>query len=126
MPFYTSILNDGVDSSIIIGDNCRLNGVYIHAKSKIVIGNNCLFASGVQIIDSNGHETYSSDRTIGSDTPKEIKIGNNVWFCTNSIVLKGTIIGDNCVVTANSVAKGEYPADSIICGNPAVATKLYK
>lgn len=113
MPFPTALLCDGNGSRITIGDNCRLNGVYVHAQKSITIGNNCVVASGVNIIDSNGHETNSLDRTNGRDLPKEIVIGNNVWIGLNSIILKGSIIGDNTVIAAGSVVKGVVPANSI-------------
>lgn len=113
MPFPTALLCDGNGSQIIIGDNCRLNGVYIHAQKKITIGNNCVMASGVNIIDSNGHETISLDRTKGRDLPKEIVIGNNVWIGLNVIVLKGSIIGDNTIIAAGSVVKGVVSSNSI-------------
>ncbi len=32
MPFYTTLLTDGENSKIIIGDNCRINGAYIHQR----------------------------------------------------------------------------------------------
>ena len=76
MPFYTSLLSDGERSKIVVGDNCRINGAYIHAKKGITMGNNCVIATGVNIIDSNGHQLKSFDRTIGRDEPKEIIIGN--------------------------------------------------
>ena len=113
MPFPTALLCDGNGSQIIIGDNCRLNGVYVHAQKKITIGNNCVMASGVNIIDSNGHETISLDRTKERDFPKEIVIGNNVWIGLNVIVLKGSIIGDNTIIAAGSVVKGVVPSNSI-------------
>lgn len=123
MPFYTTILNDGDNSSVEIGDNCRLNSVYIHAKSKIIIGNNCVMASGINIVDTNGHEVYSSDRTKGKDEAKAISIGNNVWIGVNAIILKGTQIGDNSIVAAGSVVKGVFPSNSLISGNPATIVK---
>lgn len=113
MPFPSALLCDGYGSCITIGDNCRLNGVYIHAQKKIQIGDNCVMASGVNIIDSNGHETKSINRTKGRDIPSEIIIGNNVWIGLNSIVLKGSIIGNNAIISAGSVVKGRVPANSI-------------
>lgn len=123
MPFYTSILNDGLKSVVSIGDNCRINGAYIHAKKQVLIGNDCVFASGIHILDSNGHVTSSNNRTVGTDVPQSISIGNNVWICTNSIILKGSTIGDNCVIAANSVVKGFFPPNSLIEGNPAKIVK---
>ena len=114
MPFYTTLMSDGEVSRIKIGDNCRINGAYIHAKSNITIGNNCVIASGVNIIDSNGHQVKSYDRTSGRDIPSEIYIGNNVWIGLNAIILKGTHIGDNSIVAAGTVVKGTYHANSII------------
>ena len=71
-------------------------------------------------MDSNGHEVYSENRTQGRDIPKEIHIGNNVWIGLNSIILKGTHIGDNSIVAAGSVVKGVFPCNVIVQGNPAV------
>ncbi|SNU03309.1 Acetyltransferase (isoleucine patch superfamily) [Prevotellaceae bacterium MN60] len=113
MPFYTSFLADGVGSKISVGDNCRVNGAYIHAEKSISIGNNCVIASGVNIVDSNGHVVNSSNRTSGRDVPHEIVIGNNVWICMNATILKGSVIGDNSIISAGSVIQGVIPPNSI-------------
>lgn len=120
MPFSTTILLDKINASCYIGNNCRINGAYIHAKKQISIGNNTVIASGVNILDSNGHQVLSYNRTQGTDEPREIKIGNNVWIGLNSTILKGTIIGDNTIVAAGSVVKGEIPKNVIIQGNPGI------
>ena len=120
MPFGTTLLVDRSEGEILIGDNCRLNGTYVHAKKSIKIGKNCVIAAGTNIIDLNGHELISSNRTKGEDMPKEIIIEDNVWICVNSVILKGTVIGRNSVVAANSVVKGVFPPNSLIQGNPAV------
>lgn len=114
MPFYTTLFTDEKDALIEIGDNCRINGAYIHAQKRIQIGNNCVIASNVNIIDSNGHETNSDNRTKGSDQAEDIIIGNNVWVGINAVILKGTTIGNNCIVAAGSVVKGNYPDNCII------------
>ncbi|MCR4619463.1 MAG: acyltransferase [Paludibacteraceae bacterium] len=123
MPFYSKILIDGSAGLVQIGDNTRVNGAYIHARNCIKIGNKCVIATGTHIIDSNGHLTQSLNRTEERDEPKEIVIGDNVWIGLNVIILKGTHIGDNCVVSAGSIVKGSYPRNSLISGNPAVVTK---
>lgn len=120
MPYPATLLADGLQSQIIIGDNCRINGAYVHAQRMIEIGSNCVIAAGVNIIDSNGHQVHSANRTIGRDKPEPIRLGNNVWIGVNTVILKNTTIGDNCVVSAGSVVKGIFPANSIIQGNPAM------
>lgn len=120
MPFHCTLLTDKSNASIQIGENSRLNGVYIHAQKSISIGKNCVIAAGVNILDSNGHILHSKDRTIGRDNPKEILIGDNVWIGLNSIILKGTVIGNNSVISAGSVVKGYFPDNKLIGGNPAI------
>jgi maltose O-acetyltransferase len=82
-----------------------------------------VIASGVNILDSNGHEVISKNRTVGRDTPKEIVIGENVWIGLNSIILKGTTIGNNSIIAAGSVVKGNIPENVIVQGNPARVIK---
>lgn len=48
-----------------------------------------------------------------------VKIGNNIYFGTNVIVLKGVTIGDNCVIAAGSVVNKSIPANSVAAGVPA-------
>jgi acetyltransferase-like isoleucine patch superfamily enzyme len=123
MPFPTNLLIDVKNATIQIGNNTRINGAYIHAQKSICIGENCVIASGVNIIDSNGHNLYSTNRTIGRDTPKDIKIGNNVWIGLNAVILKNTNIGNNSVISAGSVVKGDFPPNSLIVGNPGILVK---
>jgi acetyltransferase-like isoleucine patch superfamily enzyme len=123
MPFPTTLLVDVKNARIVIGDNCRMNGAYVHAQKGITIGKNCVIAAGVNIMDSNGHELYSNDRTKGRDTAKEIAIGDNVWIGLNAIILKDTCIGNNSVIAAGSVVKGNFPENSLIQGNPAILMK---
>jgi len=120
MPFNSTLLIDKENALIEIGRNVHINGAYIHCQRHISIGNYCVIAAGVNILDSNGHIVLSRNRTIGRDDPSAIIIGNNVWIGLNSIILKGTIIGDNSIVGAGSVVKGNFPENSIIKGNPAV------
>lgn len=123
MPFPTTLLTDVKGAVIKIGNNSRINGVYIHAQKEISIGENCVIASGVNIIDTNGHILNSLDRTVGRDTPSEIIIGDNVWIGLNAVILKGVKIGNNSVVSAGSVVKGSFPDNSLIMGNPAQLIK---
>lgn len=43
-----------------------------------------------------------------------VEIGNNVWIGANTVILRETKIGDNCVVGAGCVLKGDYPAGTVI------------
>lgn len=124
MPYPTGILVDGECGNVSIGARSRLNGVYVHAKESIVIGEGCVIASGVNILDSNGHELLSMNRVVDCDIPQPVKIGRNVWIGVNAVILKGSSLGDNCVVGANSVVRGCFEKNSLIIGNPARLVKL--
>lgn len=119
----TRISARGKDSQVIIGNGAKISGANIYARKSVIIGDYAEIGSGVIITDFNGHKTYSYNRTIGEDTPQSINIGNNVWIGFNSIILKGTTIGDNSIVAANSVVKGEFPPFSLIMGNPGKVVK---
>lgn len=54
---------------------------------------------------------------------KEIRIGKNCFLGCNSIVLKGTVLGDGCVVGAGAVVSGKFEENCVIAGNPARVIK---
>lgn len=46
------------------------------------------------------------------------------WIGAKVSILDGAIIGDNCIVVAGAVVKGEFPANSTIGGVPAKILKM--
>lgn len=50
---------------------------------------------------------------------RDIVVGDNVFIGMNSIILPGTTIGNNVIVGAGSVVRGNIPENSIVAGNPA-------
>lgn len=108
---------------IILMDNAKLNlgSGYISRNCKIrcfqeiSIGNNCAISENFNIWDSDAHRFEGKENHM----TKPVKIGNHVWIGTNVTVLKGTKIGDGCVVAAGSVVSGTFPEKSLIGGVPA-------
>jgi len=49
----------------------------------------------------------------------EIKVGSNVFIGRGVIILPGTHIGDNTVIGAGAVVKGQLEANSVYAGVPA-------
>lgn len=102
-------------AEIKIGENTALNhGCIFNAHKKIEIGYDVQFGPNVLIYDHD-HDFRKRNglRNLIYKTDG-IKIGNNVWIGANVIILKGTKIGDNCVVAAGSVLKGKYSSNKII------------
>ena len=106
------------NGTFIAGDNVIV-GVrsYIVCHDRIEFGNNVSIAQDVKIYDHDHDiKTGSPDKTFWKNNflSSPIKIGNNVWIGAGTIILRGTVIGDNSVVGAGAVLKGIYPSDSII------------
>lgn len=107
------------DAVISIGDNVFLNGTRFGAAASICIGRDCILAD-VQIMDTDFH-SVRSDRH-DPDAPVRVApvvIEENVWIAAHSGVLPGTVIGRNSVIGFGAVCVGQYPADSVLAGNPA-------
>lgn len=49
----------------------------------------------------------------------DVIIGNDVWLCTNAVILSGVTIGDGAIVAAGSVVTKDVEPYSIVAGNPA-------
>ena len=100
---------------IKIGQNTSLNhGCIFTAHEKITIGQNVQFGPNVLIYDHD-HDFRQHDglKNLKYKTAP-IVIGDNVWIGSNVIILRGTYIGNNCVIGAGSVIKGTYEDGSII------------
>lgn len=105
---------------IEIGENTTIGyHTFIFASSKIVVGNNCLIAPFVYVVDSN-HQ-IARDQLINSQ-PNEseaIVIGDDVWIASNVTILKGVCIEDGAVIAANSVVNKNVGSYEIWAGTPA-------
>lgn len=86
----------------------------------IEIGDNCCL-SVVSILahDYSWYTLLESCGDILPDSGGRVKIGNNCFVGFNALILKGTTIGDNCIIGARSVVKGNIPANTVWAGVPA-------
>ena len=44
-------------------------------------------------------------------------IGEKTWIGTGAIILRGSSIGENCIIAAGTVVKGNIPNNSIAKNN---------
>lgn len=98
------------------------NNLFLCSRKLIKIGDKTLIGRDVVIMDHNGHGIKINERNLPG-TARGIEIKNNVWLGSNVVILPGTTIGENTIVGANSVVKGEIPANVIVQGNPAKIIK---
>ena len=97
-----------------IGPYTALDG----GKCGLTIGKNCSISSGVNIV---GHDSVKWALSGGSHVYEysPIKIGDNCYIGTNTVITKGIQIGNRCLIGANSVVTKSFPDNSIIFGIPA-------
>ena len=109
------------NGTIEIGDNVGITGGTIHG-SDVKIGNNVMIGANTKIMDHDFHSLdYIERRTDAREHAKSkpVRIGDDVFIGCNSIILKGTHIGNRCIVGAGSVVSGVFEDDCLIAGNPA-------
>jgi acetyltransferase-like isoleucine patch superfamily enzyme len=109
-------------SRINIGNSCTLNGTSIRSVSHISIGNDCVFAPDVKIVDHD-HPLSSTERHSTNYIAEPITIEDNVWVGFNVIILKGIRIGKNSIIGAGSVVVKDIPENCIAAGIPAKVIK---
>jgi len=119
---------------ISFGNNISLSdSVHISAVQHIEIGNDTLIGSRVYIGD-HSHGNYANRAACAAESQHApiarpladiaaIQIGERCWIGDGVVILAGAVIGDNCVVGANSVVKGVFASNVVIAGAPAKAIK---
>jgi len=145
---YENAKIEAYDSGkITVGECAVLGDCRICSRYGVKIGKRFLSSWNVFIQDYDSHPTeaerrrqqvqnmvagfrprFGSAPASGTQLPGSwdfpglaVVIGDDVWVGANSTILKGAEIGNGCIVAAGSVVlKGEYPAGSVIAGNPAV------
>lgn len=111
LPRYiaTTALFDGNDYSIIhLGDGCVISSEVQFLTHDYSI------ARGLQSIGKNNANPNRDELFL-----KPIYVGKNSFVGARSTLLPGTHIGNNVIVGACSVVKGNVPDNTIVMGNPA-------
>lgn len=130
----TIIVTRTPEAEIVIGDNVGISGAVIYARKGIYIGENTCIGGNSKILDNDFHPINAEERLKllndihGGDASelipsKEIRIGSNCFMGCNSIILKGTVLGNGCVVGAGAVVSGLFEDNCVIAGNPAKVIK---
>jgi acetyltransferase-like isoleucine patch superfamily enzyme len=107
-------------SELKVGDRVFVNhGATVIANCYIEIGDDTLIGEFTALYDTNHHPVDSAH----PQKYEPIIVGSNVWLGRGVIVLPGSKIGNNSVVAAGSVVRGNIPADVLVAGNPAHPVK---
>ena len=101
--FSRNIYIEAKGGTIVFGNNIRTN-VNCHISSElstIYIGENCVFGWNCTVKNCDGHFILeNNDKKINNI---DVNIGDHCWICSNSSILKGGYLGDNCVLAYGSI-----------------------
>jgi acetyltransferase-like isoleucine patch superfamily enzyme len=110
-------------AKVLMGNGSGMTGGSIIARSKTIsIGERCMLAPNVTILDSNFHILWPPERrhdTWETDIDQDVTLERNVWVGMGVTILKGVTIGENSVITAGSVVVSSIPKNCLAGGNPA-------
>lgn len=111
--FHVLIEGNG---KITIGRHTFFNNYCsLNCMNRITIGDNCVIGENVKLYD-HSHVYHSKNVPIADQgfSTKEVCIGDNCWIGSNVTILKGTKIGNHCVIGANCLVFGEIPDNTIV------------
>ncbi|UTY39071.1 sugar O-acetyltransferase [Allocoprobacillus halotolerans] len=104
---------------IHIGKNVFINiNNYFMDGADITIGDNVFIGPSCGFYTAN-HPLDYKNRNKGLEKALPITIGNNVWIGANVSIMPGVIVGDGCVIAANTVVTKNIKSNSLVAGVPA-------
>jgi galactoside O-acetyltransferase len=124
---------------VVIGRHVHIaQSVLLQGHGGLMIGDSLTIAAGAKVFSLSHHYrdlTGKGDASTvwkfgGTDQPQEqalisapVVIQNNAAVGLNSVVLPGSVIGENSWLGAMSLLQGELPPGVVAAGNPAVVIK---
>jgi acetyltransferase-like isoleucine patch superfamily enzyme len=111
-----------INGPFIMGQRCQIStGCFIGAgKAGLTLGDDVLVSPNCTIL-TGSYQFDQLDLSLQEQgsVSKPVRIGHRAWIGANSVVLAGSEIGDNVIVSAGSVVSGRVAPNSVVLGNPA-------
>jgi acetyltransferase-like isoleucine patch superfamily enzyme len=112
---------DAPEPVLRIGDRVGIRAhCTLSAAASVVLEDDVVLGGSVTVVDSD--HTWRDGRPNVLYNPVEaepIRIGRGTWVGDHTTILRGSRIGELCVIGANSVVRGEIPDRSVAVGSPA-------
>jgi acetyltransferase-like isoleucine patch superfamily enzyme len=117
---YSRIIISGGRLSIGTESNVQSFSTIAAGDSEVVIGDHVRVGPNCNLLGEN-HRFERRDVPIHKqgNVPKGLRIGDDVWIGSNSVILPGVQLARGCIVGAGSVVTRDVPEYVIVVGNPA-------
>ena len=104
-----------VGAKTVMGQECTIS-----AFQRISIGRECIIADRVMLIDFD-HGVVEVERPIRLQGiyKRDVRLGHNCWVGYGACLLRGTTVGDNSIIGANTVVTKDLPPNAVAAGAPA-------
>lgn len=93
-------------------------GCWIMAGARVEIGNEVMFGPYCVVVSSQ-HTRQNRSFRYGPPRREPIRIGDGAWVGAHAVLTGGCVVGEGSLVAAQSVVRGELPADIMAAGQPA-------
>lgn len=108
------------------GRNVRLGsrsglGVNARIKDNTIIGNDVMMGPNF-VVQESRHSFERTDIPMGQQPelpPQQVIIGNDIWIGADVMIIGNRRVADGSILAARTVLTKEFPAYSIIGGNPS-------
>src|SRR3954470_19256299 len=109
-----------IGAKTVLGQECTIS-----AFQHVSIGRECILADRVMLIDFD-HGVVEVERPIRMQGiyKRDVRVGHNVWVGYGACFLRGTTVGDNCVIGTNTVVTKDLPSDAVVAGVPARVLRM--
>ncbi|POP41390.1 hypothetical protein CHU32_22600 [Superficieibacter electus] len=104
------------NSTIVIGQRTTFVAAHLFALEgcSIVIGDDCMFSSGVIIRTSDEHSIIDLENNVRVNKAKDIFVKDHVWIGEGVTLNKGSEIPRGCVIGAKSLVLGRLDEESSV------------
>ncbi len=121
-----TILSTAPSGRLEVGVDTYINRyTVVGATEAVSHGSHCIFAAFVSNTDAtHGINDLSIATKHAASSAKPVTIGNNVWLGSGVMVMMGSHIGDDAVVGARSLVRGDLPDRSVSLGTPAKVQRI--
>lgn len=113
------------ESKVSIGKNTTSNGARIVCdNSEFICGEDCMFSDSILIQGGDQHGIVDLESgTIINEGYKSIVLGEHVWLGRGVTLMPNVMIGNGCIIGAQSLVTKNIPEKSIAAG---VSAKIIK
>ena len=111
-----------IGAKTVLGQECTIS-----AFQHVSIGRECIVADRVMLIDFD-HGVVEQDRPVRQQGiyKRDVRVGHNAWIGYGVSILRGTTVGDNCVLGTSTVVTKDVPDNAVAAGVPVRVLRMRK